>query len=312
MENTTNSPVSAPEKKGSKGKRILIIIVVLLLLGINGGLIWLLMNKNETIIEKEKIIKVETSLKDSLTIIKDQLAKDFEDMKGQNVSLNEKLSEKDREIAEQQEKIQNLINSGDAAQLAQARSEIKKFKLMLKGYEAQKDSLLQLTVALNKDKQALTTNLDQEKVKTETLTTENTKLSDKVTVGSVLRADNVKAMAVKFKSSGREIETNKSKAAQKIKTCFTILENHVAEKGEKEIFIRVLGPAGSAFSSSSETFKYNGQETLFTSKQTVNFESKKQEVCNYWANTAAFSAGKYTIEVYNAGTQIGKTVLELK
>lgn len=308
MENTTITP----EKKGSNGKKILVIIVVILLLGINGVLIWMLMNKNQVIVETKEVLRVETTLKDSLTVIKDQLSRDFEEMKSQNVSLNEKLTEKDKEIADQAEKIQNLLNSGDKAQLEHAKAEIRKFKSMLASYGAQKDSLLQVTAALNQDKLLLTTNLGQEKVKSESLTTENTKLSEKVTVGSILRADNVKAMAVKFKSNGKEIETNKAKASQKIKTCFTLLENHVAEKGEKEVFIRVLGPEGSAFSSSSETFKYNGQETLFTARESVPYENKKKEVCVYWANTNAFGKGKYTVEIYNAGTQIGKTAVELK
>ncbi len=126
MENTTNEP----EKKGSKSKKILIVIVVLLLIGLNAVLIWMLINKQQVIVEKDVVIKAGMTLQDSLTVVKDQLAKDFEEMKSQNVSLNEKLTEKDNEISEQQEKIQKLISSGDAAQLAQARVEIKKFKLL--------------------------------------------------------------------------------------------------------------------------------------------------------------------------------------
>ena len=251
---TTSEINSSPEKKGSDGKKILVIIIVLLLLGINGVLVYMLMNKQQIIVQKDIVIKNETSLKDSLTIEKNELTKSFEEMKGQNASLNEKLTEKDKEIEEQKEKIQKLLSSGDAVQLNQARSEIKKFKLLLATYSNQKDSLMQITAGLRKEKQVLTENLDQEKVKSNQLVTENTKLADKVTEGSVLRTDNVKAMAVKFKSSGKEIETNKAKAAQKIKTCFTLLENHVAEKGQTDIFLRVLSPSGSAFSTSAETF----------------------------------------------------------
>jgi hypothetical protein len=312
METTTDTSNSVPERKGSKGKKILVIIIVLLLLGINGVLVWMLMNKQQVIVQKDQIIKTETSLKDSLTLEKNELAKNFEEMKGQNASLNEKLTEKDKEIEEQKEKIQKLINSGDAAQLAQARNEIRKFKLLLQNYSSQKDSLIQIASGLRKEKQILTENLDQEKVKGEKLVSENTKLAEKVSEGSVLRADNVKAMAVKFKSSGKEIETNKAKAAQKIKTCFTLLENHVAEKGQTDIFIRVLGPNGAAFSSTAETFKYKGQETLFSLKQPVNYDNKKQEVCAYWQNAIAFEKGQYTVEIYNSGDQVGKGDLTLK
>jgi hypothetical protein len=309
---TTSEINSTAEKKGSNGKKILVIIIVLLLLGINGVLVWMLMNKQQIIVQKDIVIKHETSLKDSLTIEKNELSKSFEEMKGQNASLNEKLTEKDKEIEEQKEKIQKLINSGDAVQLAQARNEIKKFKLLLTTYSNQKDSLMLITAGLRKEKQTLTENLDQEKVKSDKLVTENTKLADKVTEGSILRTDNVKAMAVKFKSSGKEIETNKAKAAQKIKTCFTLLENHVAEKGKTDVFIRVLGPSGNAFSSSAETFKYNGQETLFSLKQEVTYENKKQEVCTYWQNAIAFEKGKYAVEIYNAGAQVGKAETTLK
>jgi hypothetical protein len=312
MENNSDLNSNISERKGSKGKKILVIIIVLLLLGINGVLVWMLMSKQQVIVEKDILIKTETSLKDSLTIEKNILTKDFEEMKSQNASLNEKLGDKDKEIEEQKEKIQKLINSGDAVQLDQARREIKKLRMQMASYTTQKDSLMKMNTRLTKDKEVLTDNLNQEKVKSEKLVSENTKLSDKVSEGAILRADNVKAMAVKIKSSGKEVETSKAKAAQKIKTCFTLLENHVAEKGPQDIFVRILSPNGTAFSNSAETFKYNGQETLFTMKQSVTFENKKQDVCAYWENTSPFEKGKYSIEVYNSGAQVGKAEMQLK
>lgn len=308
MEN--NSTVESPKKSG--GKRLLVTIVILLLIATNGVLIWMLFNKSETITRTQtEVVRVNAS-KDSLVAEYAELNKQFDALKGENGELNSKLAESDQQIAELKEKIQKMINSGDAAQLAAARAELKNLKARISRYEAQKDSLINLTQVLGKEKQQLTTNLSEEKKKTENLTEVNVKLSDKVTVGSVLRVDNVKIYAIKVKSSGKEVEVNKAKATNKLKTCFTVLENHVAEKGDKDFYIRILGPEGNAYTSSSETFKYNGQETLFTLKQTVSFDKKKQEVCVMWSNPNPYSKGKYTVEVYNESTQVGKAQLELK
>ena len=131
-------------------------------------------------------------------------------------------------------------------------------------------------------------------------------------LGSILRADGIVVTGVKFKSSGKEVIEKKAKNVQKLKICFTVLENLVVDKGLKNIYLRVLGPDKSVLSTSSGTFSFNGQQLPYTLKQEVNYENKKTEQCPYWEKGSAFVKGKYSVEIYTEGNKIGASEFELK
>jgi hypothetical protein len=133
-----------------------------------------------------------------------------------------------------------------------------------------------------------------------------------VAIGSVLKTVNMKSTGVKFKSSGKESETSKASSVDKIKTCFTVLENLVTDRGSKDAYLRVLSPDGAVMSTSSETFMYNNQATLYTSKESFDYDNKDTNLCLYWTKGSVYSKGKYIIEVYVEGNLIGSTTLTLK
>ena len=174
------------------------------------------------------------------------------------------------------------------------------------------DSLKTVNKQLNDQNITLTENLNTATTQTQTLTEQNTVLSNKVAIASVLKAINTKALGVRYKGSGKEIETSSAKRTDRIKTCFTIIENLVVEKGPKDIFIRVLSPDGAVMSTSSETFMYNNQATLYTTKESIMYENRNTDLCVYWEKGSGYSSGKYTIELYCEGNQIGTANLELK
>ncbi|MBK7684156.1 MAG: hypothetical protein IPJ26_17630 [Bacteroidetes bacterium] len=60
------------------------------------------------------------------------------------------------------------------------------------------------------------------------------------------------------------------------------MENLVVEKGPKDIFVRVISPDGAVMSTTSETFIYNGQATLYTTKESIMYENRNTELCVYW------------------------------
>ena len=109
-----------------------------------------------------------------------------------------------------------------------------------------------------------------------------------------------------------EMETSKSKSTQKIKTCFTILENLVVDKGPRDIYVRVLSPDGAVMSTSQETFDVNGQATLYTTKESIIYENRNTDLCVYWDKGGKYTPGRYNIELYCDGSPIGATSLTLK
>ncbi|HQV00467.1 MAG TPA: hypothetical protein PLO59_04855, partial [Bacteroidia bacterium] len=144
------------------------------------------------------------------------------------------------------------------------------------------------------------------------LTQQNLTLSNKVAIGSILKAVDLTTSAVRTKGNGKEVEVSRSSSAEQIKVVFTILENLVAEKGAKEIYIRIMSPTGSVLTSTQETILVNGQPSLFSLHESVQYNNKDTEVTAYYPKSIAFVKGKYQVEVYHNNLQIGASSFALK
>lgn len=295
------------KESGSK-KTVLIVIAVLLLANI--VLLWQFFNKkseNQTLTENNMAL---TTAKDSITAEYTAVKTELSKLQSDNADLQGKLAANDAEIAEQKAKIEKLMrSSADAGKL---RAEIKKLKDMKTQYESRIEQLIKENQQLTNQNQELNTNLTSEKGKNENLTKENAGLSNKVALGSILKADNVVLTGVKFKSSGKEVVEKKAKNVQKIKACFNINENLVVDKGTKSVYIRIMGPDKSVLSTTSSTFTFNGQQMPYTIKQDINYDNKKVSQCVFWEKGSVFAKGIYTAEFYCEGNKIGEGALELK
>ena len=300
------------DKKEQDSKKVIVIVVISILLGVNGLLLWQFFDKKTHLEEVSMTLESTLSEKESLAAELQRMKVEYEKVNQENSTLQTQLTAKDEEIKSKMAEIQKLINSGDAAQLRKAREELASLRLMNENYIAQLDSLKIVNDELNAQNTDLNSSLMSERGKIQNLTQENTLLANKVAIGSVLKTINLKASGVKYKSSGKESETNKASAVSKIRVCFTILENLIAEKGNKDAYIRVLSPDGAVMSTSSETFLFNNQATLYTTRESFDYDNKQTDLCLYWTKGSQYTKGKYLIEVYVDGSMIGSSDLLLK
>jgi predicted nuclease with TOPRIM domain len=311
MEENQTQPVDY-EPKEKDSRRAIVIVVITVLLAVNGLLLWQFFDKKSHLEDLSLTLETTLSEKESLSAELQAMKAEYDKVNQENAALQSQLSEKDQEIKSKMAEIQRLINSGDAAQLRKAKTELEQLRQMNQVYIAQADSLRIANDQLNQQNLALNSNLEAERGRIQNLTQENTMLANKVAIGSVLKTINMKASGVKYKSSGKESETSKASSVDKIKVCLTVLENLVADRGSKEAYLRVLSPDGAVMSTSSETFMYNNQATLYTSKESFDYDNKNTDLCFYWTKGSEYSKGKYTIEVYVEGNLIGTTMLTLK
>ncbi|MDQ3049934.1 MAG: hypothetical protein M3Q95_03510 [Bacteroidota bacterium] len=300
------------DKKEQDSKKVIVIVVISILLGVNGLLLWQFFDKKTQLDEVSITLESTLSEKESLSAELQRMKVEYEKINQENSSLQTQLSTKDEEIKSKMAQIQKLINSGDAAQLRQAREELTALRFMNENYIAQLDSLKLVNDELNAQNTNLNSSLLSERGRIENLTQQNSMLANKVAIGSVLKTLNLKATGVKYKTSGKETETNKASAVSKIRICFTVLENLIVDKGTKDAYIRVLSPDGAVMSTSSETFQFNNQATLYTTRESFEYDNKQTDLCLYWTKGSQYTKGKYTIEVYVEGSLIGATNLNLK
>ncbi|QIP11277.1 hypothetical protein G8759_00785 [Spirosoma aureum] len=220
------------------------------------------------------------------------------------------------------EKVKAQLEVDKASLRKGNRISIAKYESKIKQYEAflvEKDTLI---ANLQKENVTLATNvkvLDEENtgLKTEkqrltdsvtTVVSQNQELSTKVTRAAALKAQNVKVFSVNAKGKVKEDDAYKAKRLDKIKLVYTLLDNPLTKEEPKEVFVRVLDPSGAVVSdmaNGSGTFTVDGNETIYTTKQTVNYTSNGQNVELLYTRGIPYKPGKYTIELYSEGFRIG-------
>jgi predicted nuclease with TOPRIM domain len=293
-------------------KKGIVIIVITILLGTNGLLLWQFFEKKNSLDAANQTILSTTAEKDALQNQLNQVRAEYEKIKQDNAGLQSQLAERDEEIKAKMAEIQRLIALGGPAQIARAKAELAKLKEMNQVYIGQIDSLNKVNAQLQAENMNLNSNLQEERSRSQNLASENNRLSSKVAAGSVLKAMNVTTEGVRFRSTGKEVLTNKAKQVQKIRTRFTLAENRVIDRGPVDLYIRVIGPDGAVMSASTETFQANGNDLNFTLKQTVEYTNSDTPVEVSWAKGSEFPKGKYTVEIYHGGSVIGKSGIDLK
>ncbi len=146
--------------------------------------------------------------------------------------------------------------------------------------------------------------------------TRNRELSEKVTLASALKAEKVQVNAVSDKGKERDGGKYRARRIDRLKVSFRLAENAIAQQDEKEMYLRVLDPDGAVLSdmaTGSGSFRFNGRETIYSSRQTVVFTNSNQEVVMYYGKGGIpLKSGKYTAEIYSEGFKIGQGEFAVK
>lgn len=273
---------------------------------------------------------------ETLTADFEQLNIEFDEVKAENIELNETLQSKIAELDAQKEKAARLIRSGGSSKLKEA-------KQLIAQLQSERTDLLQTIETLRAEKRALeeknallAADLSEEQAKNAALTADKeqltkekvqlTKERDEVTAerdhlkpianyGQVIQINSVEANAVRVKKNGKE-KRAKSKGADKLKVCFDLENNPVAEEGQQNYLIRILTPEGTAvYEEQNGSGVFNsledGKEIKYTAEANVTYNNKEKSVCWYWAQTNGYAKGIYTAEVYHRGYKVGTEQFQL-
>ncbi len=298
-------------KKSGKG---LLYALILLLFCSNVATIYLWMNEKThiktLIVEKEKVATDNISVKNDLL----QLKSDYASLQTTDAKMNAELESRKKQI--DLLIIEANKNKGNTAVIAKLRKETETLRAIMKGYLVQIDSLNTLNNKLVGEKKEITNQLESEKSRTEQLNKEKGELNKTISSASILKAYNIKAEAVKFKSGGKkEITTTRASRTEKIKVSFTLGENLIAKAGGKDVFVRIVTPDGKELSKGYDDnyrFTVNGGSAFYAGKESVNYSNAELTASTYCEGQGEFVAGKYIIEVSADGAIIGNVTLELK
>ena len=293
MTNTNNEAQKLQENKKSVPVGLIAVSIIL-----TGVLIFLVVMYFD---QKNKMIEMETILtheKDSLANELRILAFSFDTLKTNNDTLNAKLEKEKQRI------IQLLsINASNVQLIKKYRSEISTMREIMKSYIVQIDSLNtrnKILVAENVQfrqeiKKVQDSNVELSKVKEE--------LSTKVEKASVIQAKDIVPSALNRKRK----ETTRINLLDKLRVCFTLRENPIAEAGPKRVYMRVIRPDSLVITNSPDNaFSYKDRLLIFSANRTADYMNQDIEMCIYLDNTGDFIIGNYTVELYLENSMIGQ------
>ena len=226
-------------------------------------------------------------------------------------------------INTQREKINNLMQEVDKLDKKSKRDWRKIYKLkkeaetlrnIMKGYIHTIDSLNTLNINLSNDLTEKTQKLSNVSKENKKIIKQNEALQKQVAIGAVLQINNVLSSGIRIRSSGAQSETTRASKTNMIKTCFSIIENKLAQAGDKEIYIRILDSEGNLLKSPTPLTIINQQkeELKMSSKRTINYQNQNTDLCIFYEIENSISAGNYIIEVYAEGFLIGETSIALR
>lgn len=256
------------------------------------------------------------ALIDDLTIEKDQLTEqlgelqvDYQNLSSNNDSLNV-------ELAREREKVEQLIErvkkteATNRAKIRQYEKELGTLRSIMKHYIVQIDSLNTLNIKLRKDAQLAREQAKKSQAKYEELSKTTDVYAKQIEKGAVVKGRGVVMTAIN--SSNKE--TDRSSRVEKLKTCLNLVENALAEKGPRKVYIRVKGPDGILMTGGQQLiFEVAGEQMIYSASREVDYQGTEVEICIYFDNgSQPFVKGVYTVDAYTEEGKLGSADLLLK
>jgi len=306
----TGSGNGAPKRSNTW---IFLVIIAALL----GACVYLFVTRSNETTQRE-LVTVE---RDSAVNTRDALNTEYQaaiarldQLNTTNDQLNNEIKDKDGALQKLRSELQSVMSKDKktAADYQKARDLIAKLNQRVSGYEAR-------ITELEGQNQELTTQNTSLNEENQRVSGENSNLSQKVKLGAVLHASNIRLEAINLKRGGKkEVETSKARRADLLRVRFDIDENRIAENGGKEVFIKITAPDGRLLSNaaygSGVTTMDDGQQLSYTLSKQVNLTTNTpvRDVVVDWNQDSDFQRGTYAIELYNGGLRIGGGSVVLK
>jgi FtsZ-binding cell division protein ZapB len=287
--------------KSGKGLTILLTIIALILLSAVVVLFYRLNDTKKQATETEQYLETQ---KKSLTNELQDLIGEYDALKTNNDTLNQKLTE-------QQDKIKKLLNvqASSIQKIRLYEKELKTLRDVLKSYIAQVDSLTTKNQQLIQENVDVKSRLDVARDENVKLSTEKEDLSSKVQKAAVITTSNIAVTPL----NKRGKDEDKSTRITKLRVCFTLRENAIAPAGSKEVYIRITRPDEMVLAySEGDVFEFQGQQIVYSAKRQVEYENKDLDVCVFWDSNATLIVGTYTVDIFTDGALIGTSKFTIK
>jgi cell division protein FtsB len=259
-------------------------------------------------VEKNGMVKDLTVEKDQLTTQMIQLRDDYGVLTTNNDSLNAELDREREKVDQLIERIKTT-EATNRSKIREYEKELGTLRSIMRTYIQQIDSLNTLNISLRKDVAVAKDEAKESRQRYDQLITTTEEYAKKVEVGSVLKGRGFVMTAI----NSSDKDTDRSSRAAKLKTCLNLVENTIAIKGPRRIYIRVKGPDGILMTNSQQQiFTSAGEQMIYSAVREVDYQGSELEVCIFFASNQPYVKGVYTVDVFTEESKLGSTDLLLR
>ena len=299
MENQSN--IQSETKQSNSGLKAVIAILALLLVGSLGYIYKITtdskLTETKLLSEKELVLKDLGDAKDSLNIA---------------ISSNSTLSD---ELLLERDRVEKLIVEVEKAQ--EGAASMQKYKVEAGRLKNNVNKLMKEVAVLKKQNELLvmerdstSTALGDSKRLNDTLSLQNNKLATVVEKASKLTVLNLQSSAIRQKSSGKQISTDKASKADVLKISFMIAENQVAKSGDKNYYVQIIDPKNNILGN-KKTENFSDKSLTYSFVSAVKYENKTVQVSKDLP-VQDIAEGLYVVNIFDKAELVSKTTFTLR
>jgi hypothetical protein len=254
--------------------------------------------------------------KQELTIELSGLKEDLMGQIGENDSLNTFIEAETSRLGALIDSI-NAVNVDNKKQLTNYRYRLSGLKKQNAELVEKLDSTNEAYAALKMREQMVADSLNSAILANQSLSGQNSALSNTVAKGKQLVIAAASATAARITSSGKERKTKRAKKTDRVNVCITIAKNRIADSGERTLYVKLFAPNGKAVDAPEENMAVvAGENSGYNGMAKVNFQGEAMDVC-IAANRATdapveLEPGIYTAAVMTDSYVLGTVAVELK
>ena len=248
-------------------------------------------------------------------------------------SLSKELERKDLELQEKADKVEALSKEiqqlrariakyAEEGKISQRQFEEMKLKTeqmayYIQKYQARIQELEEENKMLREKTAALYQEVQKKEEEREQIRQEKERLEVKVRAASYLKAAEFRYALIKDNGKEEWDTEFRARRLHRLKICFTVLENEVAEPGPRTAYIVISDPSGKVitnFSGSSGYFTLMDTEQPYSAKVEFSYQRQRQEVCGVFLRDkdTELEKGNYQVAVFCEGVEIGRGTFHIK
>lgn len=222
-----------------------------------------------------------------------------------------------KELELERKNVENLVAIIKASNNPSAE-QIKVYRNQLSDLNASLENRVQEIKRLKSQNKNLLTEIESQnvvmynqKVENDTLVSKQKKLESTLKDASKLYLSNFKAIALREKNSGAELETTKAKNTKKLKISFTVNGNAVAKTGRRVFYVQVLDQKNTVLGDNKLIEFGNDKALVYSFIVSTDFQGKSVNAYGV-LNADQFKKGTYFVNYFDKQEIMGSTSVTLE